>query len=198
MKKLILLCACVLGLAQAGFTARGLNDPELSEKLDDCLQAMPMPEVCDPKTQHKCKQRGGYRCKGVEYFYEYDACCAGVEDEGDVGLITERLICEEFTSKAGHNVPSTVIGNSVKIGCFTYACDFALKDGNGGWTTSSSGCSCKPNATYYQPCGDCGTQTGVCSKDGSGIIWQLCDEPTIKDIKDIGDIGKVVTPALQP
>ncbi len=86
--------------------------------------------------------------------------------------------CEAFTSPAGHQVPETNRNQSVQMGCYTYSCS-AL----GSWSTTNT-CECKPGATYYRPCGDCGTQSRTCSSDGKFGSWGLCPISSKFEISD--------------
>jgi hypothetical protein len=168
MKKLILFFVCALGVAQLGFGANNLIEEEAPEPIEEC--SFPPTPVCDPKTQYQCTASGGFWCNGVESFGTFLTCCD--RSPSDLKLPEPELVnCTAFTSEVGHNVPSTPVGVSEKIGCYTYACN---QDGS--WTTSSGGCACKPNVTYYKPCGDCGTQSGACSNDGDKVQWQDCSE----------------------
>jgi hypothetical protein len=80
----------------------------------------------------------------------------------DINPEPRTLPCISIKVPTGHTLPMTAVGQQVSIGCFTYSCT-----SNNGWETSSSDCECQPNATYYAPCGDCGTKTRVCSTDGT-------------------------------
>lgn len=78
------------------------------------------------------------------------------------------ITCPAFTSPAGHSVPATAIGSSVSISCYTYTCSISAT-----WQTTSN-CECKPNATYYEPCGSCGTRSRTCSASGTFNSWSSC------------------------
>lgn len=138
----------------------GSNGQHLSYDISGCMQE---PERLCPD--------GSQSINGQCLSIKEELCMAGYHMLNGVCVkdnIAVVIKCEAFTSPAGHQVPETNRNQSVQMGCYTYTCS-AL----GSWSTTSS-CECKPGATYYRPCGDCGTQSRSCSSDGKFGLWSLC------------------------